>query len=53
MDKELLKNKLTTYIGMGETDPEAAHKKADQALLAYIDDEEVTEMFKLIKKYYS
>ena len=46
--KELLKILLTeTY------DTETAHQKSDDALLEFIDDEEVTKAFKSVGKWYA
>jgi hypothetical protein len=44
------------YAGTGEEgrqDPVVAHLMADDLLLSYIDDREVTEMFNGIRKGYS
>lgn len=35
------------------SDPEIAHNEADDALLEFIDDVEVTEAFRKIKKWYA
>lgn len=37
----------------GDADPESDHGMADQMLLAFIDDPEVTAAFDAIRKWYS
>lgn len=46
--KELLALLANCHTGDRETD----HKRADSALLMYIDDPEVTEAYRSIKKWY-
>jgi hypothetical protein len=63
MDREKLLDDLRwlaegnpRYAGTGEEgrqDPVVAHLMADDLLLAYIDDREVTELFNSIRKGYS
>jgi hypothetical protein len=63
MDREKLLDDLRwlaegnpQYAGTGEEgrqDPVVAHLMADDLLLAYIDDREVTELFNSIRKGYS
>lgn len=36
-----------------EPDVEKAHKAADEALLRFIDDERVTDVYKTVSKWYS
>lgn len=48
--KQLLLEKLKECA---EHEPEAAHAAADEALLAYINDPEVTKAFRLLKKWYA
>ena len=50
MTKEDLLLKLKSFTGR---DPEVEHRQADSALLDYIDDEEITDAFWAIKKWYS
>ena len=47
-----LKGRLAQIANEGWRDIEQAHKDADAALLDCIDDEEVRELFKNIKKWY-
>lgn len=37
----------------GDGDPEIYHPKADQALLAYINDPEITEAYEAIERWYA
>lgn len=63
MDRERLLDDLRwlaegnpRYVGTGEEgrqDPVVAHLMADDLLLGYIDDREVTELFNGIRKGYS
>lgn len=36
-----------------DRDPESAHAEADRLLLAFIDDPEVTEAYRLIDRWYA
>ena len=38
---------------MGIGDPEKSHKRADELLLRYINDEEITEAFENLIRWYS
>jgi len=54
--KEMTKKQLVqrlTDIYNGTLDPEEAHIQADQALLQYINDENVTKAFETIDKWYA
>ena len=57
MTKGEKKQKLLKVLGellvLSESDPEAAHGKADEALLEYIADPAITVAFDEIKKYYA
>ena len=50
IEKELIKELKDLH---GPTDQEIAHTEADDLLLTYIDDPEITDAFKKIKKWYS
>lgn len=43
---------LRSYHGT-DIDQEGAHVRADEALLEYIDDPEITEAFEAIEKWYA
>ena len=49
--KDELKEKLKHYATM--KDMEEAHKYADDALLKYINDEEVTMLYERINRWYA
>ena len=51
----MTKKELITQLDeiRAEGDPEGGHIEADNALLAYIDDIEVTAAFKAIGKWYA
>lgn len=51
--KEELIEKLKSAKGLASQDKEAAHFNADEALLDYINDEEVTKAYLEVEKYYS
>lgn len=54
MTKPELLQLLADCVESSQTgDPEAAHKKADAALLAFIGDESIAGLFNRIVKYYS
>jgi len=57
MTKSEKKQKLLKVLGelldLSRGDPEDAHGKADEALLAYIADTDITAAFDVIKKYYA
>lgn len=53
MTKEELIEKLKTLNGRPEYDIEQDHKDADQLLLEYINDKEITEAFNSVEKWYS
>ena len=44
---------MLEILKLSETDAEQAHLKADEALLRFIDDPEVTSVWKRIKKWYA
>jgi hypothetical protein len=50
--KETLKAKLITCKELCATDPESAHAEADDALLDFIDDEEISKLYGEITKWY-
>lgn len=50
MSKEELLEELREA---SEYEDEFAHMRADELLLRYIDDEEITKAFKAIKKWYA
>ena len=52
MNREELLDTLRDFEG-DNGDPENAHGEADAALLAYIGDEEVSEAFRAIRKWYA
>jgi hypothetical protein len=49
--EELEKASKITF--RGHIDPEAAHIKADELLLEYINDPEITEAFNKIERWYA
>lgn len=51
MSKEELIEKLKKLQDCG--DPEIAHSEADELILAYLNDTEITEEFKKITKWYA
>lgn len=51
MTKEELINKLKSSQGAG--DPEASHCNADDYLLEYINDADVTREFKEVERWYA
>lgn len=44
---------LATLRDLTNDDPENAHLSADQALLAYINDPEITRAFEAVPKWYA
>jgi hypothetical protein len=52
-DLRLLLDRLAAARITSETDPEAGHPEADQALIAYIGDQRVTRAFKAVGKWYA
>ena len=54
MTKEELIQKLTAIAtDFRSSDPERDHQEADDLLLSYINDDEVTQAFERIEKYYA
>ncbi len=53
MTKEELINKLNQLSIDSKSDEEIAHCSADEVLLEFINDPEVTKAFKSIKKWYA
>jgi len=53
MTKAELKEKMEEIYGNGDYDPEGAHCNLDDLLLEYIDDEEITEIFKKFTLWYA
>lgn len=53
MTKEELIEELKSLIEASWSDAENAHSKADELLLRFIDDEEVSEAFNGIERYYA
>ena len=51
MNKEELLKALRALAGL--RDPESAHSEADHLLLTFIDDDEITEAFEAIPKWYA
>jgi hypothetical protein len=51
--KQKLLKVLGKLTGLSKNDPEDAHGKADEALLEYIADPDITVAFDGIKKYYA
>ena len=47
------KGTLLVILGTNYDDPEGDHRDADKALLAYINDVEITTAFNNIKKWYA
>lgn len=52
MEKEELIKKLKMIFDLNG-DVESAHAKADEALLEFINDKEVTETYDMIEKWYA
>ena len=50
-EKELIKN--LKDLSSGPYDPEVAHGNADDFLLSYIDNADVTEAFSSVDKWYA
>jgi hypothetical protein len=53
MTIEELRAELEALVGPSLRDPERYHGEADDALIAYINDPEVTRLFNAIDKYYA
>ena len=53
MTKEELIAELKLLVEASWSDAEHAHSEADKLLLKFIDDEEVSEVFGEIEKYYA
>ena len=53
MPKKELLQKLRDIATRCNHDPEIAHAEAESALLAFIDDADVTAAFKAVKRWYS
>ena len=53
MEKQDLLEKLAARSKEREWDYEMAHFKADEALIEFIDDDEVREAFDKVGKYYA
>ena len=49
---ELL-NRLKELVAESQRNPETAHPKADELLVAFINDTRVTELFNAIEKWYA
>lgn len=44
---------LKAAAELSETDTEAGHQEADDLLLAFINDEEISDLYGQVKKYYA
>jgi len=53
MTKKQLKEKLEFIAKNMNRDPEAAHGRADDALLEYINDKDITNAFSNVNKWYA
>lgn len=53
MSKDELIRELVELRTLSEVDPEVAHINADELLLHYIDDEDVSRVFNEIEKWYA
>lgn len=53
MNREELLKKLRELQALSQDDEEVAHADADDALLEFINDPEVTVAFEAIKKWYA
>jgi len=53
MNIDELKEKLKEIVAKDGFDEETEHMDADKALLDYINDDEVSELFDSIKKWYA
>lgn len=53
MTRESLLSQLVMLAARSGEDPERAHSEADDLLLEYIGDEEITEIWNQVEKWYS
>lgn len=53
MSKQELIDKLKELLDLSKKDPEDAHGQADEYLLKFINDSEITDLFNKLEKWYA